>query len=180
MAEQDPPLKPKKDESIESLLNKDSRMMRSPVLWFVLLSIPVLLAFYIGLTQSIPNAAEPAPVVEYTPEEQASEALPGSASEQPGAPTAPSPGGRVNPQMQEGMPALAAEEAQGGRQQPVVCGYQDWVGKHADSALEDELKAKKQAYRIMPIGSMMTMDFSAQRINFETDAGGIITRVWCG
>lgn len=142
---------PKKEKTIEDLLNKDDKMMKSPVLWFFLLTIPVILCFYIGLTQTGPATAEPKPVVEYTPEEIARVPAPklgtGELGERGGAP---------------------------------VCGYQEWVGRQADNALEATLKADKRAYRILPPGSMMTQDYSPSRVNVETDAGDKIVRVWCG
>ena len=36
------------------------------------------------------------------------------------------------------------------------------------------------AVRILPPGSMVTMDHRPDRLNIEHDAGGVITRVWCG
>lgn len=34
--------------------------------------------------------------------------------------------------------------------------------------------------RIIPPGSAVTMDFRPDRVNFDLDADGTITRVWCG
>ena len=40
--------------------------------------------------------------------------------------------------------------------------------------------ALAKTVRVLPPGSMATMDYSAARLNIETDAKGIITRVSCG
>ncbi|MDO9527200.1 MAG: I78 family peptidase inhibitor [Gemmobacter sp.] len=43
-----------------------------------------------------------------------------------------------------------------------------------------DAKTAKGAVRIIPPGTAVTMDFSPDRLNIETDAKGVVTRVTCG
>jgi hypothetical protein len=142
------PRPPQKEKTIDDLLNKDNRMMKSPVLWFALILIPVILCFYVALTETGAATNERPAVTEYTPENK----------------------GHTPP----------ADMAEGRRGSGPECNFKEWMGKQADAALESAFKAKNRAYRILPPGSMMTQDFSPSRVNFETDADGKVTRIWCG
>ncbi len=37
-----------------------------------------------------------------------------------------------------------------------------------------------EATRIIPHGTAVTMDYSAERMNIDLNASGAVTRVWCG
>ena len=44
----------------------------------------------------------------------------------------------------------------------------------------DRLPPFTGARRILPPGSVMTMDFAPSRQNVDLDASGRVTRIWCG
>jgi hypothetical protein len=144
---------PGKEPPLEDILNKDGKMMRSPLLWFVLLIVPVAVAFYFGLQaegKAVSDLAVREEVVAYTPETQQKQASP------------------------------LQKQYEGRRGGGPECPHMDKVGKPADQALQDELKAAGKAFRIIPPGGIATMDYSAERVNFDVDAGNLIVRVWCG
>ncbi len=145
------PKPPKKEKTIEDILNRDSQMMRSPILWFFLLGLPVVLCFYIAFANDDAGPAkEPPKIIEYTPE------------------------GVVS------APAVYDDNEPPGRDMATPCDFNEWLGKPADAALEAAIKPLNRPYRILPPGSMITQDFSPSRINFDLDAGGKIIRAWCG
>lgn len=58
------------------------------------------------------------------------------------------------------------------------CGdHSDWIGHEVD---EDAVKYTGKNYRILPPGSMVTMDYIATRINVHVDENGIVIDVRCG
>ena len=61
-------------------------------------------------------------------------------------------------------------------------GVQDAVGKPFTDALAAELKTKVGAatLRIIPPGTMVTMDYRGDRLNISYDEEKIITKVDCG
>ncbi len=143
-------LKPERDED---LLGRAPGMRRSPLVWFILLAIPVLGGLYAGFSRPSVVAGEAPKAVSYTPEGVVIAAAP--------------------PQLDQ--PGYMA-----GRSLPVSCDFKEWVGRQADEAMQASLKAQKRAFRILPPGSAMTMDYSEDRVNFNVDPDGKITRVWCG
>lgn len=54
---------------------------------------------------------------------------------------------------------------------------QDRVGQ---PAADHDFDTGDRPVRILPPGSIMTMDHRPDRLNVETDDAGIITRIWCG
>ena len=58
-----------------------------------------------------------------------------------------------------------------------ACDFAQWVGKPVDV---EAVKAIGRPYRILLPDSMVTMDYSAERINVVTDKDGIVTEVRCG
>ena len=60
------------------------------------------------------------------------------------------------------------------------CPYQQYVGQNVD-AVKAELDTAKKTYRLLEPDSVMTMDFSADRINvvFDDETQKVI-RVFCG
>ena len=144
-----PPLK--KDKKIEELLDTDNRV-RSPVLWFAFLVIPVILCFYVAF--KYPPGGEGdgrTRAIDYIPAKTA--AVP---SAEP---------------LEGGMRRSSGLEK---------CDFGEWVGKPADDRMQEALKALDRRYRIIPPGAWMAKDHRTGRINFETDADRIVTRVWCG
>ncbi|MBU0858539.1 MAG: hypothetical protein KJ667_01250 [Alphaproteobacteria bacterium] len=57
------------------------------------------------------------------------------------------------------------------------CEFGHWVGAPVNEAAVKEMG---RPYRILPPGSMATMDYSPARINVETDEAGTVTKVSCG
>lgn len=53
----------------------------------------------------------------------------------------------------------------------------DLVGQPLDRVAEAALPAR---IRVLPPGAMRTMDHRPDRLNIDTDARGVITRLWCG
>jgi Peptidase inhibitor I78 family len=174
-----------KDRKIEDLLNKDARFMRSPLLWFCLLAIPVLLSLYTAFIMKAPPETPPRPVAEGvaepgspgTSETQTRAFMPDDfAGERPVMGAAQPFEGRGAVVTRSGYaqdhapPPLAAAE----------CRFDDLVGKPADAPTQDAIKAQNRAVRVLGPGAMMTQDYSPSRVNLETDADGKITRVWCG
>ncbi|WP_371225847.1 I78 family peptidase inhibitor [Roseovarius sp. 2305UL8-3] len=53
----------------------------------------------------------------------------------------------------------------------------DQIGQPADSV---DLSAAKEDVRLLPPGSIMTMDHRPRRMNADLDEAGLITRLWCG
>ena len=43
-----------------------------------------------------------------------------------------------------------------------------------------DFAAEGKPLRILPPGSMMTMDHRPDRLNVDLDEEGVITRIWCG
>ena len=145
------PKPPKKEKTIEDVLNKDNQMMRSPILWFFLLGLPVVLCFYVAFAnEDVGPAKEPPKAIEYTPD------------------------GAV------GAPAVYDENAAHRRDMATPCDFNEWMGKPADAALVAAIKPLNRPYRILPPGSMVTRDFSPSRINFDLNESGKIIRAWCG
>ena len=65
-------------------------------------------------------------------------------------------------------------------QNEMICGAQGLahlVGQPADSFDFGTLDVD---VRILPPGSMMTMDHRPDRLNVDLDDAGVITRLWCG
>ena len=81
-----------------------------------------------------------------------------------------------------GALTLAACQA-GGAPPPDMtapCGataHQHLVGEPQSALDHQQINART---RILPPGSVMTMDHRPDRMNVELDAAGRITRIWCG
>ena len=59
----------------------------------------------------------------------------------------------------------------------IECHFSWWLGKKPD---ERAIKETGRPYRILPPGSMATMDYIHNRINIHTDENGMITMIRCG
>jgi hypothetical protein len=62
---------------------------------------------------------------------------------------------------------------------PAMCEFARYKGQPVDAVVA-ELKQLDVPFRVLPPGSMRTMDHVPDRINLETDGNGIITRIFCG
>ena len=62
---------------------------------------------------------------------------------------------------------------------PAECSFNDWVGKAAAEA-EAAARETGRPFRMLPPGSVKTMDYRHDRINIELDGKGIVTKVNCG
>lgn len=71
----------------------------------------------------------------------------------------------------------ASQDAAENQTDRQVCGDTAWVGAPVD---EEAVRATGQPYRILAPGMAATTDFRPDRINVETDDGGIVVRVSCG
>lgn len=69
-------------------------------------------------------------------------------------------------------PAVPAAEAD-------TCGARGYAAMVGTSIAAITLPADLNA-RVIPPDSAITMDFQPSRINFDLDANGVVTRIWCG
>jgi hypothetical protein len=79
-------------------------------------------------------------------------------------------------------PGTRIGEATDPAPETAACDFNAWVGMTSAQA-ETAAKATRRAYRILPPGSAMTMDYRADRINIETDSpsdDAKVTKVSCG
>lgn len=150
------------DEHQPVLKDRKEQRVQNPALWLGLLAVPIVLAFIIGIVK---------PDRTFTPPERP-----------------------VNRQPSDGQRALApisadtpiiAQAIQSTRpdDEPVSetgCDFSDWVGLEVSEEMQKAIKDAKRPFRILPPGSMMTMDHNPERVNFDLDNAGTITRVWCG
>ncbi|MEM7650945.1 MAG: I78 family peptidase inhibitor [Pseudomonadota bacterium] len=125
--------------------------VKSPALWLSLAAFPIVLAMVVGIIRG--GEAPQEPPVE-TLEQVTIERM----AEQPQA-----------------MPEEVAQD--------INCDFESWVGQAPSQEMVDILKGAstgERPYRILPPGSMMTMDHNPNRVNFDVSDDGLITRVWCG
>lgn len=149
-----PPLREKGDLDLE---------VKTPFLWIMLLAAPVLLGVLLSL-RAPPAQQEPAPI-----QEQAAAQAPVVQPQK----TVPIEGRRR-------YSAAAEETVAPLEEPPPACDFAPWVGLPVGADMQAALRASNRPYRVLPPGSMMTMDHSPARVNFDIDERGIITRVWCG
>ena len=60
------------------------------------------------------------------------------------------------------------------------CGAEKLQHLIGGPASAHDLEAEGRPLRILPSGSVMTMDHRTERLNVDLDAEGVITRIWCG
>jgi hypothetical protein len=72
---------------------------------------------------------------------------------------------------EEATPAPPGEDACG------AAALQDLVG---EPVAGHEFDSNNRPVRIIPPGTAVTMDFNPERLNVETDADGVIVRIYCG
>jgi len=61
-----------------------------------------------------------------------------------------------------------------------MCGADKLQNQIGQPAASYDFKAVNKDVRILPPGSMMTMDHRPDRLNVELDDAGLVTRLWCG
>lgn len=142
---------------------QESGRTGSPLLWVLLLAVPLTLGLAVSIVRGMDGATPPL----VAPGEIAAAAQPAvtqelTVTEEP---------------VEEGGPrriiAMPKEEA-------YPCDFAPWVGSKVTPEMLEAIKQAKRGYRILSPGASMTMDYSPARINFETDGEGVITRVSCG
>ena len=151
------------DDSAEDGLTLETAAFRSPVLFFIVLAVPIITAMYFTFTAKAPEIkpiVAPAPVVIAKPLT---------------APVFGSHGSPAKRMMNSEMaPALAPRfEAKG-------CSFNAAVGQAPSRDLIAAINAAHRPYRLLPPGYPMTMGSDPARVNLELDQQGIIRRVWCG
>ena len=112
----------------------------------------------VGRMRKILAASALLTVMSWTAPALAQQAVPGS------------PPLAMPPRAADGRPALPDLR-------PQPCDFSSMVGKAVD---EGALKATGRPYRILPPGSMKTMDYAPARIDVETDDKNVVTAVTCG
>ncbi|WP_299850719.1 I78 family peptidase inhibitor [uncultured Roseovarius sp.] len=81
-----------------------------------------------------------------------------------------------------GLPACVAQQAEPiNRLLPEdTCGAAK-VQQHVGQAYEAQnFEGAARKVRVVPPGSVMTMDHLADRLNVDLDETGVVTRLWCG
>lgn len=129
----------------------------SPLIWILLLAVPVVPAFYLSLM----HKAEDIPTLE-APQSGVAEVPAGEAVSRRG-------GGQafLDRQIQ------AAQKA-------VSCDFKDWIGMRVEQNMLEALAEKGRPQRLLPPDTDYTSDYVPERVNFDLDENGIILRIWCG
>ncbi|MGQ0528132.1 MAG: I78 family peptidase inhibitor [Alphaproteobacteria bacterium] len=154
---------PRKIEEIELT----TRLSRNPAIWFGLILIPVFLGLLIAFVG--PDEAPVEPALSIVSEPAPRQAVP-EYSPVPGQ-----QGQRKAPPQAQGI------EAAPGAPAVQSCNFNIWAGRPLNEAeVVRELSALKRPYRFLPPGSMMTMDYSPARVNFDLDDARVVKRIWCG
>jgi hypothetical protein len=138
------------------------RKAGSPLIWILLLLIPVIPAFYLSLT----NRAEDVAALKAPAKNEAAEVLAGEAVLRRG--------GGANDRVL--LPDRQAEPAK----QPLSCDFKDWIGVRVEQSMLEALAAQGRPQRLLPPDTSYTSDYVPERVNFDLDENGIILRIWCG
>lgn len=64
--------------------------------------------------------------------------------------------------------------------QPGTCGAEAWSSYIGAPSSSLDAVRFRQPVRVIPAGAPITMDFNPDRLNFELDTRGRISRVYCG
>lgn len=138
------------------------RVQSGPLLWIFLLAAPIILGFLISLRSEQVDTSNPVQEI------QNSEQTKTQAQSQPDR--------KSEIRRRQGSRGSVGQENLGS----VDCDFSPWIGLPVDADMQAVLRTSNRPFRVLPPGAMMTMDHSPARVNFDLDAGGIITRVWCG
>jgi hypothetical protein len=153
--------------------------LRNPGLVFLFIALPVLFfVLYFFVIPEAPLIPRPQVAPVRTAEVEKPEPPRYLAPEQYGDANAPN---AAAPGAVEGTPGSGGTTATPPQASaPSSCDFDMYVGQKISPLIQGAIKAAGKAVRVLPPGAMMTMDYSTDRVNFDVDAQGIITRVWCG
>ena len=154
-----------KQKNAPILEDRKIQQVDSPVIWLALLAIPLVLALIVGILRKDQTLSKPEKPVYIAPQDAGQRSLAPISADNPIIAQA------INA-AQPSKPAPAPEA--------VSCDFEQWVGKEVSDDMLQAIKDAKRPFRILPPGSMMTMDHAPARINFDLNDAGKITRVWCG
>ncbi len=131
----------------------------NPVVWLGVLAVPLVLGLLVGFGKT--GAEEPVekPVIE----RKNTGILGRSAAIATDNPV-------IAPAVQK--PAVAAKTYK--------CDFAPWVGLKVENEMLTAIKGAGRPYRLVPPGSAVTQDYRPERINFDLNDAGKITRIWCG
>jgi len=153
-----------KEEHKIVLQDREAPKPINPAVWLGLLAIPLVFGLLIGLVKTGPDA----PIEKPQPGQGISAEQAAAASSRRGRGT----------HMSASNPVIApTTQAQN---KSYKCDFPPWVGGKVSNEMLNALKGAGRPYRVLEPGSMMTMDHSPARVNFDVDKAGIITRIWCG
>jgi hypothetical protein len=150
---------PEKDHKVIESNPFEQRRVKGPVVWAVLLFVPVMLGVLVAMRQPSPQAME-------TQQNVSAEVVQSQAPQE-------------NPE--ERLRRLQADERirAAGKEVP-ACNTDGWTGLKMEGVTLERAKALGVPYRVLPPGSMTTQDYSPDRLNFDLDSNGAVTRAWCG
>lgn len=164
-------------------LNETSRA-RSPVLWLLLLLIPIVASLFLSISRQPPPQAPEAALSDIRVEgTQAKQAGALSRSDEPlkgeryTSWSNPNIGGEaklVQPQTPRG-----AKRGERLSDDIPDCDFTSWRGAQF-SNVQNRLKALRRPYRLLPPGTIATKDYRPARINIDLNANNVVMRVWCG
>lgn len=140
---------------------EEGKTARSPLVWALLLAVPLILGIVVSVVRNNESASGVAP------EAIAAAAQPATVRDGPDAAA-----GDSSAPMRR-MAAVPEEEA-------YPCDFEPWLGLKVSPDMLEAIKQARRDHRILPPGAPMTMDYSGSRINFDVDDKGVITRIWCG
>lgn len=186
MSEEEKETPPEQEKERKVVLNeRPVAQVKSPALWLVLLSLPVVFSLFVGMVKSNQPTPTQAPS-ETTPSVQPAEpsaninATTANRSRFIGRSVGQNDGRKFS--IADGG-YVRADENKTQEQPELSCDFSPWVGKKLEQKMLNTLKnasSKERPFRILPPGSAMTMDHNPARVNFDLDEAGTITRIWCG
>ncbi len=150
------------EESLHDVMS-GTDALRTPLFWGALLFIPIALTLFV----SVRDAPQESRAVEVVAEAEVGEAAEIVRKD------VRRPGSRTRAVVDGGGFKGAAGNA-------YACDFNKLVGLSMSERIEEKVKELGRPYRILPPDSAMTMDYAPARVNFDVDAAGIISRVWCG
>jgi hypothetical protein len=185
-----PAVRPKPDhEPVLRPVDEEADLrVRRPLLWLLPLTIPLILAIMLVLTnaqiepmaQRARREAAERERAEQVRQMQQSSTRTISPRQAQGAGRPVASGQAVSGPVASGPAASGPAGAGGGELTPVACEFSPWVGLEIDEGIVQAVKDTRRPYRILAPGAPATQDFAPARINFNVDDAGKILRVWCG
>ncbi len=145
------------EENLHDVLSGEGAL-RTPLFWGALIFIPIALTLFV----SVRNAPQENQAVEVVEQAQSRIVWEGSRSVPKTRQSSHKAGFKNSAPPHEG------------------CNFDTLIGLPVNEKIEEKVKALGRPYRVLTPGSMMTMDHIPERVNFDVDDSGVITRVWCG